>query len=930
MIYCGITIDYLSQMERSGHKGASDLIQALRSEAASLGGSASQRDQPLVLSFPEQGPFGPLLAAEAIRRAKALVDAEAPRLHGASIGVHRADDQDDLPSVVNSLRFATAEAFSCRLSPEARAALKPHIRPASNADPAAWADPYHVQALADADLSALSRSAAVAAGIAKTLERGPGRLVSVPAPKSSRSAASIRASLETLSPPGRVIALTASPRPVRPFSPFVDAMDEGLMAEFLAASAPESRARLVSLMPAFRIASSSAFSAGLDPAAAKGCVDFLHLMLDYLGSLGTVLLCESPERFSPEATELVAARLEAGRGLERYVALVDADLPESWIPEAVGAQDGIAPPSGSEAAASALGNASGSVRELLGRRARAMLEEAGAADDDGLALLSALPREASLYLYGLLLAENVLTPGETADFFAGMGLSPEGAKVIQSLLVRAGLVDPAMGTKPLPPMDAGGVASSIGKQGTALMDGKFSSFLVGKYRAGGIKPSLGFLRRVGERDDDERLVFDCLFEEALGGGPGMHGEKSFLSPSSAGVLRFWRALHAKDRDASEAAAAQASDRVEGPRAAALKALMKAELAYANGDTERSGLGAREALLSLGRGAPPKLEARAHRMMGLSALAAERYIEASDYLANAQELSEACRDEYERMMAAYAKAIAEFMSGSLGRSLRDLDHAAESAARLFRMDAAAAVESLRGRIDMELGAYDDAARRYASIAGLADEYGLAEASRRALVWKGRSLSYASAYDEAAALLERMPDDPESRVFRGELEILRGRPRDARAWLDAPPEPAVRDFRPPDSFEWSSSFAEVEGRCLGFDAANAPLADMRLALSCFARGLDERDPGAAVDLYALTRGKRAGKPNPGMGTYCFFCYLLEERLPEPPVDKQTVLSRAFKALQQRAGKIEDRSQRALYMEKNAWNRRLIEAARTHKFI
>ena len=69
---------------------------------------------------------------------------------------------------------------------------------------------------------------------------------------------------------------------------------------------------------------------------------------------------------------------------------------------------------------------------------------------------------------------------------------------------------------------------------------------------------------------------------------------------------------------------------------------------------------------------------------------------------------------------------------------------------------------------------------------------------------------------------------------------------------------------------------------------------------------------------------------MGTYSFFCYLLEERLSEPPVDKQTVLSRAFKTLQQRAGRMEDRAQRGLYMENNAWNKRLLEAARTHKFI
>lgn len=137
-------------------------------------------------------------------------------------------------------------------------------------------------------------------------------------------------------------------------------------------------------------------------------------------------------------------------------------------------------------------------------------------------------------------------------------------------------------------------------------------------------------------------------------------------------------------------------------------------------------------------------------------------------------------------------------------------------------------------------------------------------------------------------------------------------------------------PPDTVDWSSLYAEFEGRSLGFSDSSSPLATFVTALSLFARGLDERDAACAVELHALSRSERGSRHDPGMGTYCFFCYLLEERLPEPPVDRQTVLSRAFKLLQERSGRIEERSHRALYMEKNVWNRRLMEAAREHKFI
>jgi tetratricopeptide (TPR) repeat protein len=336
------------------------------------------------------------------------------------------------------------------------------------------------------------------------------------------------------------------------------------------------------------------------------------------------------------------------------------------------------------------------------------------------------------------------------------------------------------------------------------------------------------------------------------------------------------------------------------------------------------------MLALGKGAPPKLEARSQRMMGLSALALDRHAEAADYLTNAQELSESAGDEYERMMAAYTKAIVEFLSGALVKSLKALNCAEESAARLFRMDIRAAIDALRGRIDLELGSYDEAARRFTSLAELANQYSIPGAEQRAGIWRARAMSYAGEFDNAALLLEENSADAEARVFRGELEILRGRPRDARTWLDTPENPLLHSFDPPDSISWDSLFSEFEGRCIGFDAANTPLAVFRTALALFAQGLDERNPACAVSLHALTRSEHGSKNDPGMGTYSFFCYLLEERLQEPPVDKQTVLSRSFKILQQRAGRIENRAQRALYMEKNAWNKRLIEAARTHKFI
>ena len=123
--------------------------------------------------------------------------------------------------------------------------------------------------------------------------------------------------------------------------------------------------------------------------------------------------------------------------------------------------------------------------------------------------------------------------------------------------------------------------------------------------------------------------------------------------------------------------------------------------------------------------------------------------------------------------------------------------------------------------------------------------------------------------------------------------------------------------------------MEGRAICFDQANSLINDMHLALRLLASGLAEVDASKAVELAALTREARF-KNNPAYATVCMYCYVLEDELQAEPVDKQTILSRAFNYLQQRAGKIEERASRAIFMEKNLWNHRLLEAAREHKFL
>ncbi|PKL25584.1 MAG: hypothetical protein CVV47_05885 [Spirochaetae bacterium HGW-Spirochaetae-3] len=927
MIYCCVSIDYLSQLERSGVREVSDMTGRLYAVAADFGAVVGSRKEPLVIAFPTGGMFDGIQVAEALLRIVDAIDRYKPFLRGASLVVHDTEAGEDALAFAQSTRYRDLEPYSYTFSPEAAETLSDYFR----LDDGLWKPPVHSSTLHDADAALLFERPQLAATLAKAAalaKRFGPRLVQLEAGPGVRSIETLALSLGM--PTDRMLILDGARTRPLPFSPLVEVI-----------AAKDEQAEPVPLpddVMAFRFIASSSFSGGAPESVSKGCAAYIDRWLDRFGAEEGIVLCDDPGRFSPEALELIAHRLSAGRGSERYLSVSDAglvaSLSGSW---AARVPTGAADADDKNASIGrALGATEGSIRSALTDRFNAISDrgaETGAETGAGSSLkrvLHILPREASLYLYALAIVENELSPSELSEFVESLGLKPEGETLLRRLLSRTGLVEPLASRTLIRPMDPGAVVRAIGAAAAETIQERLSGYLIGLYRAGRIRPSLGFLRRVGERPEEERLLYDCLFAEVMRPDRPPLADPSFLSQSSASAYRYWAAMTIRDRYASEAAAAAAEEKISGPRAQAVRALVRSELAYSGGDPERSSKGAREAMLALGKGAPPKLEARSQRMMGLSALALDRHTEAIDYLTNAQELSETAGDDYERMMAAYAKAIVEFLSGALGRSLKALRCSDESAARLFRMDARAAIEALRGRIDMELGAYDDSARRFAALVELAAEYAVPEAGRRAAIWRARALAYTGEYDEAASILDEERDDPEARTFRGEMEILRGRPHDAGPWLEASEEPAIRLFDPPDAFDWTSLFSEIEGRGLGFDSANAPLAEFRTALSLFARGLEERDPGCASRLHALTRAERVSKNNPGMGNYSFFCFLLEERLQEPPVDKQTVLSRAFKILQQRAGRIEDRAQRALYMEKNAWNKRLIEAARTHKFI
>jgi len=461
-----------------------------------------------------------------------------------------------------------------------------------------------------------------------------------------------------------------------------------------------------------------------------------------------------------------------------------------------------------------------------------------------------------------------------------------------------------------------------------------AEYLTRLYRNREISPSLGLLNatKKWEGEDRRRFELDCALSDALE-DPGDHSR--LANREAPAAMRKLRDLTAAILSSDKARSESKLEELEEPSVRAelpkgITELFRAELAYGSRAYQEAAGHAKEALLSARGTETLKTEARSHRILGLCALARERPEEGIEYLENAQDIAASARDEYERLICQWYIAISLFTSGRLDKALKETITAEGTALRIFRRDWEAVCVFLRSRIFMELGRYEDARAGFQGIRSIARAYNFPKADQRAAIWDARAQSYIGGYEEAEVVFLRHAEDSEARFLQAELELLRGNPGKASALLDSLPPCLPGGFDPSEKIFWDSGYRGIECRAFGAGTNHLFDADMIKAYSLYSNGLDRREPAYASALHRMTREEKIAQEHPTFSLYLYFCFLLLERLSEPPLDKATVLSRAFKYLQERAGRIEDAGRGSDFLERNLWNRRLVEAARRYKLL
>ncbi len=553
--------------------------------------------------------------------------------------------------------------------------------------------------------------------------------------------------------------------------------------------------------------------------------------------------------------------------------------------------------------------------------------------------LSTFPLEYSEFLLSLRLCENVLSDDGMNDFCTSLGYVSGLRPIICAALRDLGISGDGLRPR-LHSLEAASSAESVLPDHGAAVKKAFVEKLLSLRESGTILSSSALYRKIRATAETERdllpLLYDCLASDAVFGDSHKNDGASIASPLEP--LGVFLARYAEgDREGSGIALENLENSAEGYEEGLVSAaatLGRAAFDYAEGRIAPASSKAKTALMSLHAVGAHRAEARAHRILGLCALALGQAQEGADYLANAFDLAAAIPDPMESFLSITAEAAALFTLGDIGRALHCLESSTSWAAAAFRADWEAVAAFLEGRIALELGRTSEAEQKFGAVRTLARIYNLPKAAIRAEIWTGRAAAFAGDETRAKQILSRHDADAEALWFLAEAacwagEIENAATLAARAFEIAP----VQGFASADDFDWSSGFASFESRVVGFCASRTYLADQLLAFKEYTAGLADPKIEAesrAARLLELTREDRIAVLHPQAHLYAFYHYLVLERANPGSMNATTALSKAFKALQLRSARMIEASLKDGFMEGNRWNRALMTAARDRKLI
>jgi tetratricopeptide (TPR) repeat protein len=574
-------------------------------------------------------------------------------------------------------------------------------------------------------------------------------------------------------------------------------------------------------------------------------------------------------------------------------------------------------------------------------------------------LIRTLHEEAFLLLYAVSLAGGLLDRRGLMSFLADAGFEQKVTEKTLSALAMAGLLADEDSLIPRFPALRRKLEAELSAEGTRLRD-RLLSHVCTLWDAGNYPHAVllfTFLAR-NERTDLALRVLPQIIQRKLDEGD-VAGARAFCDPTrlefSAEPTPSQRAeitaLMANGRlraalleSGHEEAAAARADVVAVTRSGCPQDLLGeawielAKHSLSRGDTAVSLEETKRSLLIFqdqGAGRSSRAEAgerASYLWLGVTMLADGKLSEAIEYLGLSERLGREASDPGAALLACSHLAVVLFINGRYTQCLAAVERGVADARSACRRESELFLLFLKARAKFLLGAYEECCITLETCLCLATLYSVSRAMPVLRAWLGRGALYRGDLEHGMRMLSATEPSREALYFLAEGHFFSDAPEEALHRLDqALAMEAGFHFPSPEKPSWSDGFLSVEGRCFRLSRGDAFVRRSLSALRAYLLGLRGEEAEAIRELHKLTRSERSVEEDPNGYWYDYlYSMVLPEAGREEVDDKETVLSKAVKSLQERASRVDAPSERSSYLTRNRWNRRIMEEARERKLV
>ncbi len=328
------------------------------------------------------------------------------------------------------------------------------------------------------------------------------------------------------------------------------------------------------------------------------------------------------------------------------------------------------------------------------------------------------------------------------------------------------------------------------------------------------------------------------------------------------------------------------------------------------------------------------ELRALFMMSRISMLQGQFSDAFDYLEYSFSCAETISDSYWKIKIRLDMAVNSFIQGNFAKTIRMAEEMLSLCRKSFFIDYELLGLFILGRVYHLTGDYGKAEEIFQKGIELAGDYRIEKGENLFKIWQGRVILYKGDYSRAEKIfLQYQEINPDSFLFLVESSVMfRNKlpPADFlnRAVGQYQQQPAWSD----NSISWDSGFNFLEDRCfegLGNIRISLRLLDAYISLLKFKNNMDIESAVKTINHVTRDSGYLEFDPNNAM--YFYFYYLMTEAdNEEDSVDKDTLLGRAFKCMQERVSKIDDAVIQSKYMQNSYWNSKIYAEAKENKLI